>query len=103
MRFCITVTSAFLRRNRPRLPTRFISLDLSVPDDDILTSKSGIRTMNINTRYISSSAVYILATAVLLTLFFEFWRFVLMLFSHELAGGVPGGVLLQSVCNRRPL
>jgi len=52
--------------------------------------------MNINTRYISSSAVYILATAVLLTLFFEFWRFVLMLFSHELASGVPAGVLLKS-------
>ncbi len=52
--------------------------------------------MNLRTKYISGPAIYCLLLSVLLALFFEFWRLILLLLVDDWASGIPVGVVMQS-------
>jgi len=47
-------------------------------------------------RYISGPAIYFLSLAVMLTLFFELWRLVMLIMLDEASSGVPLSVLARS-------
>ena len=47
-------------------------------------------------QYISSTAIYFLAVALAMTLFFQLWRGVLLILTRSLAVHVPAAALMQS-------
>lgn len=47
-------------------------------------------------KYVSASAMYAVGAVILLALFSELWRFLLLLFMNDQSAHIPGGVLLNS-------
>ena len=59
-------------------------------------NSSNERLLGIPTKYMSMPALYALATVIVLALFFELWRFILLIRQWDLAAAVPGIELFKS-------
>ncbi|MDH4157919.1 MAG: sulfatase-like hydrolase/transferase [candidate division Zixibacteria bacterium] len=52
--------------------------------------------MNLRTKYISGPAIYCVLLSILLALFFELWRLILLVLVDDWASEIPTGVVMQS-------